>query len=383
MPSSAGALNFFTPHWISSVAALDERGVEWAKGMCEAKATRPSLGQNCFQIERRVRPCARLDKLRRHGKECNDMGFSDIALQMVVLVVPLVIGFAARKANFMDEKFDAQLTRLVLNVTMPCMIVSSVDSAQLPGVGAVGRILGVSLLAYLVALVASLVLGRLIAGREGNASTWSFIALFGNIGFIGFPVISAIFGTDALVYAVIAALPANLFVFSVGPLLATGAPLDAAGTLRKLAGTLRTTPMIASLVVLLLALLGINDLGVIGDGLAVAGKLTTPAALLVTGSSLAAVAPREMLESPRAALASACRLVVIPLVVCVALGPLLASDQLLRAVTVVSFGMPLATNGVLYCLQAGTDPKPMLQATFITVIGSILTIPVLATLAAL
>lgn len=310
------------------------------------------------------------------------MGLIQISLQMVVLAVPIAIGIVARKTGRMGSDFDVRLTRLVLDVCMPCMIVSSVDSATLPAAASVARILGVSLLAYVVAFPISLLLGRLIGGRSGEWGAWSFVAMFGNIGFIGFPVLTAIFGQEALVYAVIAALPANLFIFSVGPIMAAGGSFDPSHAACELVRTLRIPPMLASLAVLALALLGVNDLGVVGEGLAVAGRLTTPAALLVTGSSLAGASVRRMLSSPRAVLAGVCRLIVVPVFIWAALHPLLQADCLLRCVIVVSFGMPLASNAVLYRLQAGRDPLPMLQATFVTVVFSLVTIPVLATLVA-
>ena len=42
--------------------------------------------------------------------------------------------------------------------------------------------------------------------------------------------------------------------------------------------------------------------------------------------------------------------------------------------------MPVATNGTLYCLQYDVGLKPMVQATFLSVVGSIATIPLVVSL---
>ena len=50
---------------------------------------------------------------------------------------------------------------------------------------------------------------------------------------------------------------------------------------------------------------------------------------------------------------------------------------------IVGQAMPMATNGTLFCLQYDVDARPMLQGTFLSVIASIVTIPLVVLLAAL
>ena len=52
----------------------------------------------------------------------------------------------------------------------------------------------------------------------------------------------------------------------------------------------------------------------------------------------------------------------------------------ITAVVALGIGMPVATNGTLYCLQYDVDLKPMVQATFLSVVGSIATIPLVVSL---
>ena len=216
-------------------------------------------------------------------------------------------------------------------------------------------------------------------------SAWHFSITFGNVGFIGYPALSAIFGPQAVLYAAIANIPFNLFNFSIGAAMVKAgsqdtherASLSFGERLRELVRDAVNPTFFASFILLALVLLGILDLGILGDGLATIGNFTTPAVLLMLGSTLASYNAREMLGNWRAYAAGAARLVLVPCAILFILGGFIA-DPLARGVLVVGSAMPAASNGVLFSLLYGADPKPMMQANFVTIIASILTIPLIA-----
>lgn len=308
------------------------------------------------------------------------MGFLETALTMVTLAIPIVIGYVAHRLGFMGGEFDGKLSSLVINITLPCMILVSVCDRELPDPVRLVQLIGLSTLGYLIAVAAALIVPRLMRAPESGA--YSFVIAFGNVGFIGFPVLGAVLGADAVLYAAIANIPWYILSSSAGVLMISGVPEGgAARAVRESAKRLLSPMLGASLVVLALALAGVNDLGIVGDGLATCGNFTTPAALLICGSSLANYAPREMVGNWRAYAATAMRLVGVPLLLYAALRGL-APDAFTLAVLVLGQAMPVATNGILYCLMYGMDARPVMQGMFLSVIASIVTIPALALLVA-
>lgn len=308
------------------------------------------------------------------------MGFLETALTMVTLAIPIVIGYIAHRLGFMGGEFDGKLSSLVINITLPCMILVSVCDRELPDPVRLVQLIGLSTLGYLIAVAAALIVPRLMRAPESGA--YSFVIAFGNVGFIGFPVLGAVLGADAVLYAAIANIPWYILSSSAGVLMISGVPEGgAARAVRESAKRLLSPMLGASLVVLALALAGVNDLGIVGDGLATCGNFTTPAALLICGSSLANYAPREMVGNWRAYAATAMRLVGVPLLLYAALRGL-APDAFTLAVLVLGQAMPVATNGILYCLMYGMDAKPVMQGMFLSVIASIVTIPALVLLVA-
>ncbi len=308
------------------------------------------------------------------------MSFTDTALQMVVLAIPILIGYIAHKLGFMGGDFDSGVSKLVVNVTLPCMIVASICGRDLPDAGVLVRLLAFSFVGYVIATAIALVVPRLMGTDRALRGAYSFIVAYGNVGLIGFPVLSAVLGSEAVLYAAIANIPWNIFVFSVGMILISGVPEGGIGTVAKSCGKQLLSPvLIASVLVLVLVLLGVNDLGVLGSGLSTCGAFTTPAALLLSGSSLANYSAREMVNNWRAYVAVAFRLVGVPLVLLLVMR-LFVNDPFTLAIIVLGQAMPVATNGILYCLLYGVDAKPMTQGTFISIVASILTIPLMAML---
>lgn len=313
------------------------------------------------------------------------MDFGFVAMQMLVVSLPIVLGWAINKLGFLNPELDSGLSQLVMNIALPCTILASLHDAEaLPSVETMLLIVAATFLVYVVAVPMAFALAALLRVPVETRAAYRFAVAFGNCGFIGLPVISAIFGTSALLYAAISLIPANVALFGVGALLFSSAEGDAADggigkKLRRVFASLKTPTLVMSVAVLVLALLGIKNLGIVGDAASIVGQMTTPLALLVTGSSMATYQVRSMLANYRAYIVAAARLVLVPLASLVVIR-LLPLDPLATGVVIVDSSMPVATVGTLFCLQHHVDVKPMLQITFISIVGSILSIPLVTVL---
>ncbi|WP_158095322.1 AEC family transporter [Collinsella sp. An2] len=309
------------------------------------------------------------------------MEFQFVASQMLMVSLPILLGWAVHKLGFLDDQLDSGLSRLVMNIGLPCTILSSLGSTPvLPETGVMLLIMAATLATYVVAIVIAVVVTAVLRVPDGSRGVYQFAMAFGNCGFIGLPVISAIFGDEALLYAAISLIPANFALFSAGAIMFDATSEQGlARRLRHAMGSLKSPTLVMSVVVFVLAMLGISDLGLIGDSVSIVGQMTTPLALLVTGSSLANYQPLAMLGNWRAYVACAARLLIIPLA-SLAVARLFPLDTYLLGIVVIDCSMPVATAGILFCLQHDRDVMPMLQTTFLSIIGSIATIPLVTVL---
>ena len=152
------------------------------------------------------------------------MNFFDVFGEMLVILAAIAAGYAANRLGYLGGETDQKISKLLLNITMPAMIVASVITGEeLPEMGVILSILVVGVIFYLMAFAFVLLVPRILPGTAGEQGVWRYALAFPNVGFIGYPVAVALFGDGALFYAAILALPFNLLSFSLGPLLLVGA----------------------------------------------------------------------------------------------------------------------------------------------------------------
>ena len=78
-------------------------------------------------------------------------------------------------------------------------------------------------------------------------------------------------------------------------------------------------------------------------------------------------------------LLTALRLLAEPLALWLVLRPM-GITPLVMGIAVTQMAMPTAVNGTLLCMACGGDSEAMAQITFMTTLGSIVTIPLVAAL---
>ena len=232
--------------------------------------------------------------------------------------------------------------------------------------------LGVAAVFYLLEFAFVLAAPPLLGGTPGQKGVWRYTLAFPNVAFIGYPVVSALFGPEALFYAVILVLPFNLMTFTLGPLMLTGAKRF---SLRQMFSPC----VVSALLALILALGRLRPPDMIGEALEFVGNVTVPLSLLFVGSLLAGIPLGRMLASPRLWILTAVRLLALPGALCFLLR-WMGTDPLILGVAVIQMAMPAAVNGSLLCMEYGGDAECMAQITFVSTLASIVTIPIIAAL---
>ena len=299
------------------------------------------------------------------------MNFFDVLAEMLVILFAIAAGYGANRLGYLGGETDQKLSRLILNITMPAMIVAAVITGEeLPEISAILSILEVGVVFYVLEFAFVLTVPKLLPGTAGQKGVYRYTLAFPNVGFIGYPVAVALYGEGALFYAAILALPFNLLSYSLGPLMLAGA-----GRFRW--RQLLSPCIVASVLGLVLALTRLRPPAMVGEMLDFVGSITVPLSLLVVGSLLAHMSPGKVLRSPKLWVLSVLRLLVMPALLCLVLRGM-HIEAMVLGIAVSQMGMPAAVHGTLLSMEYGGDTEAMAQVTFLTTLGAIVTIPVLA-----
>ena len=293
---------------------------------------------------------------------------------MVTLFAIVIVGFVAGKLGYMGGDFDKRLSSLVVDITCPALILSSTMSGQLPDRKMILPLLLISLLTYILLTGVALLVPRWLTKRRDDEGVVGFALMFGNVGFIGYPVVASIFGHEAVFYAAVLNVVNTFAVFTIGVMLIMGG--RGAYTFRM--KVLWSTPMLAAYMAILIVALGIGDVPrVISQPLTLIGQITVPAALLIIGSSMSHLSARTMLGNSTVYTTTVFRLALLPLALFF-LFSALGFRQLVVNINTVVIAMPVATYGTILYLKHGRDTTLITEVTFITTLLSVITIPLVA-----
>ena len=295
---------------------------------------------------------------------------------MMTLFVVVTAGYAAAKLGYLGGEFDKRLSALVIDITCPALILSSTMTGTLPNRELILPLLGISLFTYVLLTLLAVVLPRWLTRRHDDEGVVGFALMFGNVGFIGYPVVASIFGAHAVFYAAVLNVINTFAVFTVGAMLLTGGK----GNMRHSFNprVLYSSPMIAAYLAMLIVALRIDTIpSFVSQPLTLIGNITVPAALLIVGSSMAKLPLRTMLGNTTVYVTSTFRLVLIPLAF-YWLFTATGFDATVVAINTVVIAMPVATYGTILSLKLGRDTTLITELTFITTLLSVFTIPLLA-----
>jgi hypothetical protein len=269
------------------------------------------------------------------------------------------IGYAWAKLDLpLDREF---VTRLVMGVATPCLIVDSVSRLDAP----LGDFL------QMLASAALMLLGTALAGalilRVSGLPQRSFLpsVTFGNAGNIGLPLSYFAFGDEGLGLSSGVFLTAVVLQFTLAPALQDGRP-----ALR----TLVTTPVVyGSIVGVALLATGSRLPEWLERTVGLLADIAIPLSLLTLGFALA----HFTLKRAPVALGLGVGRIGLGLAVALGVSELLGLTGIARSVLVLHGGMPTAIVCYLLAARYGRDPDDVAGVVLASTLAGALAMPLL------
>jgi hypothetical protein len=291
---------------------------------------------------------------------------------ITVLMTLMVLGLVLGRFKILGKEFNRGLNFLILKISFPCLILVSMQkpfSAQLAVLG--GWAWLVSLALYTVLFLVSLLIFRWSTLDPERKGIYRFIVMFSNVGFMGFPLMEALWGRDSIFLGALFNINFNLFVFSVGIWVLTKHKTRGGFPLKEI---LVNPGLWATLVGFLLFLFSLSLPPLVFKLADTLGSLTTPLSMVLIGSILAQSSLREAWKGKGIWILATLRLILIPLAVWALLLPWSLPREVTRLAVLVA-AMPAAANASLMATEYTNRPEVAGQAVFVTTALSFLTIP--------
>lgn len=292
--------------------------------------------------------------------------------QMAVLFLMIVIGYIAAKCHVIDDEANKILTRVVMNVSLPCTVLFSVMGGNATMSGSDALIfMGLVIAVYAITIIIAVISPKMFRAPKDDAGLYMFMLSFANVGFMGYPVTQAIFGPTSVFYVALFCMAFNVLTYTIGVIFVAGK--DTKINLKLLISPV----LIATLVSIILFITGVDFIpGAITKTVEMLEKLTTPISMLVVGASLAHLPIRDMFNEWRVYIVSLLRLIIIPVIVWLIFKWFVHDPLMLGVLTVVA-GMPVATLATMFSIQYEKNVMLASKTVFLSTMLSVPTIPLL------
>ena len=341
--------------------------------------------------------------------------------QMIVMFLMMAVGYLCYRKQILTEEVSRKVSAIVVNVANPCMILSSaLTDQQMQGKELV-QTLAIVVMMYVFLLVMAQLLPRILCIQKESRGAYAAMTVFANIGFMGFPVLAAMYGNGALLYGAVFQIPFNILIYTYGvavltrkpgacaktepnvkaePNGKTGERQDAQGITAtvngkseniengseqqgKMQGTVEIVKkifnigVIACITAMLLYFLQTPVPSFLQAFITNLGNLTAPLSMMIIGASLAQMPLKELFLDKKLLLFSLVKLLLLPAVWMIMVNRV-AEQEILRGVCLVMMATPAGSMTAMLAQQYGGDYETASRGVALTTVLSVITMPLLA-----
>ena len=262
--------------------------------------------------------------------------------QMLVLFIYMMLGFFLARKGILDERAGKTFSWMVVNVANPALIIlPTINKETTLSPEQIWEALKLAVIMYVALIVIAKVI-TMFMRTSTEKNLYQMMVIFNNIAFMGFPIVAAAYGPDALLYSALFTLPFCLLIYTYGIVLITAN------------GEKQEKLKIKSIF-----------------------NLTGPLSMMVIGISLAGMKLKDVFCDKTLWLFSFVKLLVIPIIGTLIVIRLLDND-LLCHVCMVMLGTPVASMVVMLAQTYDADSELMSRGVALTTILSVITIPIVS-----
>ena len=285
--------------------------------------------------------------------------------QTIIMFALMLLGLLLSRRGMITEQGSRDLSNVLLYAVIPCVILrsymSEFSTEKL-------RAMGLSALIAVIAFAASIAIAYLTCGTRYRIE--NFAVAFGNAGFIGIPLVTAVFGPEAAFYVVSFSTFANLLQWTYGIVIISG---------KKETMNLRmvfVNPVFISMVIGIalfvlqptLPTVVTGTIGYIADG-------NTVLAMIILGYYLSKVQLRGLFADVRLYLFSALRLLVVPAVTILVFLPFPFARGEITLITLIAAATPIASSTAIFAQKFDQDYRRAVSYVCLSTILSVATLP--------
>lgn len=300
--------------------------------------------------------------------------FPTVVSSVLSLFLIMLVGVYANKKKIITPALNRGLSDLLINITLPILIVTSFMTSFDEGMQTnITKSFFYSFIAFILLFVISYILVLPLKGDIKEVVNFSNI--FPNTGFIGFPILAVVLGSEGVIYGAVYSMFFNFMVFSYGIMLFKGFK-KGNDFKQELLNVFKHPAIIAVFIGMIIMTFSIKVPEIIYSSLKLIGGITGPLSMIVIGVTLSDVKFKNLLKSWTIYYASIIKLIVMPIIL-ICFFKLIGVTSIVTNTIVLLNAMPTATLGSIFAEKYNKELEYTTIIVVITTLLSVITIPII------
>lgn len=290
--------------------------------------------------------------------------------QIGLFVIYILVGIILVKTKVLNQETLETISRFVLKLGLPVMVfISTIDGVNLQSLIQSLPILGLAVIFYFCTFFLGKGLSVCFHLKGDRAQVYRALSMFGNIGFMGIPIISSIFPEQGMLYISVFTIIDQLVLWTLGVKLTTP---EGNGTFRP--KKLINPCTVAIVLAVVLVVTGISLPALLQEALEKIGGTATPLAMIYLGGVFACVDIRRYLRIKAFYGIVAVKMIIFPILFYLLIGLFPISESIHLTVALLA-AMPAMSSVVMMARSSGSEGDFAMGGIFLTTVCSIVTIP--------
>lgn len=297
---------------------------------------------------------------------------STLFSQIAIIMLLAAVGYLARKRNVITPNIQGGLSAIVLNIAVPCSILSSANMPlETKNLVSVLMVFVGGMLLHGASILLFNGIARASKMGGGRRIIFSSLGSFQNCVFIGYPVIRIFLPDTGVFFAAFYVIAQYLFFFIYQLPRISG---QTGFKPRAVFGNINT---IASFLMIALYLAQFKMPDILQSTLSMLAGTSVPLSMLVIGSMLAGFKLRELFTDKSLYLLMALRMLLIPALILLVARAVALPYEVATVLLILS-GLPSASMTAMAAEQYQCEPVYAAKGLLLSTLFFVVTIPYLA-----
>lgn len=296
--------------------------------------------------------------------------------QMILFGIMMLIGYFCARKNVFDRHVTKSISWLVVNIANPALILSGCLSGNTIEKQELWFIAALSFGIYFFMILISLPLVLCFVRKKEDRGVYQFMLIFSNMGFMGLPLMAAVYGAQSVMYISMFLIPFNVLVYTFGIWRLKDGTVEEKGGKWQTLIKIINPGVVASLLAFIISMSGLAFEGIVVNLADMLGNLTGPLSMMVIGASFIELGLKDLFLDWKLYAFSFFKLILFPLVGILLLKTFVTGEELLGACFVV-MAAPAGSMTVMFSKQYRSEDAIATKAVAFSTLLSVFTMPLM------